>query len=316
MSRRSEAVAAETCTALGSDDARIESYPNRELRLGSLAISRALPVKERRLVGPWCFLDRFGPLTFSEGKPMDVAPHPHMGLQTVTWLLHGEVVHDDSLGYESILRPGGVNVMTSGDSIAHAEQTPPDNTGRLNGVQLWVALPDRHRHTAATFEHIPEVPVAESRAGRVQVFAGTLQGVTSPAVHFSEILGADVQVLRGQTLTLPVQSTFEHALLVLDGDARLDDQPLEERVLYYMGSTRSEMSISSRAGGRLLLIGGPPFPETLLMWWNFVARTEDEIVQARADWEAGQRFGNVPAYKGPRLSAPSLVRFARPNPVS
>ena len=142
MSRRSDTVAAETCTALGADDARIESYPNRELSLGSLAISRALPVKQKRLVGPWCFLDRFGPLTFSEGKPMDVAPHPHIGLQTVTWLLQGEVVHDDSLGYESILRPGGVNVMTSGDSIAHAEQTPPDNTGQLNGVQLWVALPD------------------------------------------------------------------------------------------------------------------------------------------------------------------------------
>ena len=105
-------------------------------------------------------------------------------------------------------------------------------------------------------------------------------------------------------------------LLVLSGDATLDGQPLKERVLYYVGTTRSEASISSRAGGRLLLIGGPPFPETILMWWNFVARTEEEIAQARADWEAGQRFGNVPAYKGPRLSAPSLVRFARPNPVS
>ena len=121
MSRRSERVAAETCVALGADDARVESYPNRELSLGSLAISRALPVRERRLVGPWCFLDRFGPLTFSDGKPMDVAPHPHMGLQTVTWLLQGEVIHDDSLGYESILRPGGVNVMTAGGAIAHAE---------------------------------------------------------------------------------------------------------------------------------------------------------------------------------------------------
>jgi hypothetical protein len=114
MSRRSETVVAETCVALGATDARVESYPSRELSLGSLAISRALPVKDRRLVGPWCFLDRFGPLTFNEGKPMDVAPNPHIGLQTVTWLLQGEVVHDDSLGYESVLRPGGVNVMTSG----------------------------------------------------------------------------------------------------------------------------------------------------------------------------------------------------------
>lgn len=316
MSRRSEPVAAETCVALGADDARVEAYPNRELTLGSLAISRALPVKERRLVGPWCFLDRFGPLTFSEGKPMDVAPHPHMGLQTVTWLLQGEVVHDDSLGSESLLRPGGVNVMTSGAAIAHAEQTPPDNTGRLNGVQLWVALPDVARLTPATFEHVAAVPVVESRGGRVHVFAGALQGETSPAVHFSDILGADVQVHPGHTVTLAVQPTFEHALLVLSGDATLDGQPLEERVLYYVGSTRSEVDLSSRRGCRVLLIGGPPFPEKILMWWNFVARTEEEIAQARADWEAGQRFGDVPAYKGPRLSAPSLVRFARPNPVS
>src|SRR6185503_10488349 len=128
------------------------SYPNRELSLGNLAISRALPVKDRRLVGPWCFLDRFGPLTFSEGKPMDVAPHPHIGLQTVTWLLDGEVVHDDSLGFESVLRPGGVNVMTSGGGIAHAEQTPSDHSGKLNGAQLWVALPDQHRHSSPGFD--------------------------------------------------------------------------------------------------------------------------------------------------------------------
>ena len=316
MSRRSETVAAEMCVALGATDARVESYPSRELSLGSLTISRALPVKNRRLVGPWCFLDRFGPLTFNEGKPMDVAPHPHIGLQTVTWLLQGEVVHDDSLGYQSVLRPGGVNVMTSGGGIAHAEQSPRDNSGRLNGVQLWVALPEDHRHMPASFEQVEAVPAIESPAGRVQIFAGTLHGERSPAVHFSEILGADLQVHHDHSLTLPLDPNFEHALLVLSGDAALNGQPLEDRVLYYVGSTRSEMNVSSRNGGRLLLIGGPPFPEKILMWWNFVARTQDEIAQARADWEEGQRFGEVTAYNGPRLSAPSLIRFARPNPIS
>jgi redox-sensitive bicupin YhaK (pirin superfamily) len=315
MSKRSETVAAETCVTLGASDARLESYPNRELTLGSLAISRALPVKDRRLVGPWCFLDRFGPLTFSGSKPMDVAPHPHIGLQTVTWLLEGEVVHDDSLGYESVLRPGGVNVMTSGGGIAHAEQTPRDNTGRLNGVQLWVALPDSHRHMRATFEHVAEVPQIDARDGRIAVFAGSLHEQTSPAVHFSEILGADLQLRSGE-MTVPLRPDFEHALLVLSGDAMLGDQPLEERVLYYLGTTRSEAHVSSHHGCRLLLIGGPPFPEQILMWWNFVARTQEEIAQARADWEEGHRFGEVPAYSGPRLNAPSLVRFARPNPVS
>src|SRR5688572_18619828 len=136
-------VAAEACVAIGAHGQQLEAYPGRDVQIGDLRVLRALPVKGRRLIGPWCFLDRFGPLTFSAGAPMDVAPHPHMGLQTVTWLLDGEVVHDDSLQQEALLRPGGLNVMTSGDAIAHAERTPVENTGRLNGVQLWTALPER-----------------------------------------------------------------------------------------------------------------------------------------------------------------------------
>jgi redox-sensitive bicupin YhaK (pirin superfamily) len=168
----------------------------------------------------------------------------------------------------------------------------------------------------AAFEHLAEVPVFELQGGRVQVFAGSLHGQTSPAIHFSEILGADVQVHPGHTVTLQLHPAFEHALLVLSGDAALNGQALDARTLYYIGTARSEAAVSSRSGGRLLLIGGPPFAEKILMWWNFVARTEEEIAQARTDWEEGQRFGAVTAYKGPRLSAPSLVRFARPNPVS
>jgi redox-sensitive bicupin YhaK (pirin superfamily) len=181
-----------------------------------------------------------------------------------------------------------------------------DASGRLNGVQLWVALRDSHRHMPASFAHVAQVPAIESRGGRVQVFAGTLQGETSPATHFSEIVGADVQVHRHHTLTLPLEPAFEHALLLLSGDATLDDQPLEERVLYYVGRTRSEARVSSRSGSRVLLIGGPPFPEKILMWWNFVARTEQEIAHARADWEAGQRFGAVQRFAVERSEPGSL----------
>ena len=295
---------------------RLDAYPNREIHLGALAISRLLPIRERRMVGPWCFLDRFGPLTFNEGKPMDVAPHPHIGLQTVTWLHEGEVVHDDSLGFESVLRPGGVNVMTSGGGIAHAEQTPRDHTGRLNGVQLWTALPEADRHGAAGFVQVPDVPSIERPAGVAQVFAGSLAGVASPAPHYSDLLGVDLRVHPGHSLAVPLNPAYEHAVLVMSGECAFDGQVLDERVLYYLGTTRSEASFSSRSGGRVLLIGGPPFPETILMWWNFVARTPDEIAQARADWEEGRRFGDVPAYDGPRLSAPPLAQLARPNPIS
>lgn len=316
MSKRTDPVAAEECLALNAPEPQLESYPNRELHLGHLAITRALPVRDRRLVGPWCFLDRFGPLSFTDGKPMDVAPHPHIGLQTVTWLLDGEVLHDDSLGSRSVLRPGGVNVMTSGAGIAHAEQTPRDHTGRLNGVQLWTALPDADRRMAASFAHVGEVPIVESADARISVFAGSLLGARSTAPYFSELLGAELQVRRGRTLAIPLAPAFEHALLVLDGDCAIDGQALEARMLYYLGTRRSEASLTSRDGARVLLIGGPPFPEPILMWWNFVARTQEEIAQAREDWEQHRRFGEVPAYAGPRLTAPSLVRFARPNPVS
>ena len=134
-------------------------YPAREVRLGDVPVLRALPAIGRRTIGPWCFIDRFGPLSFTDARPMDVAPHPHMGLQTVTWLLDGEIVHDDSLGSEALLRPGGLNVMTSGAAIAHAEQTPREHTGRLHGVQLWTALPESERHGSPSFQHLADVPM-------------------------------------------------------------------------------------------------------------------------------------------------------------
>lgn len=309
-------VAAEPCIAIGASGQQLEPYPGRDVQIGDLRVLRALPVKGRRLIGPWCFLDRFGPLTFSGGTPMDVAPHPHMGLQTVTWLLDGEVVHDDSLQQEAVLRPGGLNVMTSGDAIAHAERTPDANTGRLNGVQLWTALPDNHRRGSASFLHLPDVPVVEFTGGVARVFSGTLGPATSPAAHFSPLVGADLQIHPGETLTIPLRREHEHALLLLTGDAALHRHTLQTDTLYYLGTQREEIAITSAAGSRVLLIGGLPFGETILMWWNFVARTPEEIRQAREDWEAHRRFGDVPAYKGPRLAAPDLIRLAYPNPVS
>ncbi len=309
-------VAAETCQAMGAAGRQLDAYETRELSLGSLAITRALPVKGRRLVGPWCFLDRFGPLSFTDAVPMDVAPHPHIGLQTVTWLLDGEVTHTDSLRSDAVARPGSVNVMTAGSGIAHAERTPAVNTGQLNGVQLWVALPEAHRRTAASFQHVAQAPAIERPGGLVQVFAGRIEDAASPARHYSELVAADVRVHAGQSVSLPLDARFEHALLILAGDGTLDGQPLHSRLLYYLGTGRDEMSVNSARGARVLLLGGPPFPETVLMWWNFVARTPEEIREAREDWVARRRFGEVLGYPGPRLEAPDLMRLARPNPAS
>src|SRR5262245_17616434 len=231
MSKRTEPVSAEACTALAAAGRELPAFPNRELALGSLSVWRALPVKDKRLIGPWCCLDRFGPLSFTDGKPMDVAPHPHIGLQTVTWLFDGEVVHDDSLGSRAVLRPGGVNVMTSGGGISHAEQTPRDHTGRLNGVQLWVALLDQHRHMAAAFDHVKEVPLVETPGGMVRVFAGSLGSATSAAPHYSEIVGADLDIHASGMLAVPLNAAYEHAVLVIRGDCWLEGQHLDGRVL-------------------------------------------------------------------------------------
>ena len=308
-------IAAQPCDASGVKGSVFERFPAHETSLGTLEILRALPIRQKRLVGPWCFLDRFGPLSFSDAKPMDVAPHPHIGLQTVSWLLQGEIVHNDSLGNEALLRVGGVNIMTSGGGIAHAEETPRKNSGLLNGVQLWIALPDADRNGQASFQHIGEVPIIEQAGGMVSVFAGSMPGCSSPTKHFSTVLGVDIALHARGRLELPLDPSFENAALLLTGDAEINGQSIDSTNLYYLGTSRSSVEFKSRDGCRVLLLGGPPFPEKILMWWNFVARTPEEIAQARSDWQSHQRFGEV-RYRGLRLDAPPLKQFAPPNPAS
>lgn len=282
----------------------MQSLPAHRSVLGSLDIRRALPRRERRLVGPWCFLDRYGPLTFSEAKPMDVAPHPHIGLQTVSWLLDGEVLHRDSLGYESVIRPGELNLMTSGRGIAHSEETPRSNSGVLNGVQLWVALPSAARGMAPAFAHHADLPRIETKSGRVRVIVGALGGSTSPAAVHSPIVGADVEIVGNGSVELPLDASFEHALFVTAGEAACEGETLIPDVLYYLEPGRTDLQLSSRAGARILLLGGAPFGESIFMWWNFVAGSHEELVAAKLAWDdrAEGWFGEVRGYDGPRTS--------------
>ncbi len=294
----------------------LQPHRSLEVKLSGLAIQRALPVRGRRTVGPWCFLDRFGPVAFAEGKPMDVGAHPHIGLQTVSWILEGEIVHFDTLGNEAVLRPGGVNVMTAGAGIAHAEETPRQNSGRLSGVQLWIALEDAERNRVASFQHVAQTPTLVLPGGLARVFCGQLESAVSAAKVFSDLVGADLSVHPGESLSIPLDRTFEHALFLLEGDAAFENEPLEHRTLYYLAPGRSYGSLRSGAGARLLLLGGAPFDEPLLMWWNFVARSPDEIRSARADWEERVRFGEIPGFTGERLKAPEVLRLVEPTPAS
>lgn len=290
-------------------DARPEilSYPARRADLGAgLMVSRSLPVRQHRLVGPWCFLDHYGPLDFAE-KAMDVAPHPHIGLQTASWLFAGEALHNDSLGFQGIVHPGELNLMTAGRGIAHSEETPPQNSGRLHGLQLWVALTEAERHREPGFDHYTDLPVLEPGGGRAQVFMGELAGIASGTRAFSPLVGADLHVGGHGSLRLALHPEWEHALVVIDGDLSLDGTQLTPDALHYLGTRRSGLELVSRNSAHAVLIGGAPFGESIVMWWNFVARTADEITAARDDWERHRRFGGVKAYRGPRLPAPPLA---------
>jgi quercetin 2,3-dioxygenase len=284
----------------------LESYPARQATLpGDLIVRRALPRSARRLVGPWCFLDHYGPITFGIEKPMAIGPHPHIGLQTVTWLLEGEVLHKDSLGNEQLIRPGQLNLMTAGSGISHAEETPDRNTGRLHGVQFWVALPDARRHGAPGFEHYAQLPVAALGGAQAVVFLGELNETRSPATTHSRMVGADIVAYNDGDVDVPLDPTFEHALFLIEGTVALGGRPLDPSTLYYLGTGRDGVTMTARTGSRLTLLGGEPFGERILMWWNFVARTPEEIADARNDWEQGNRFGSA-AYAGERIPAPPL----------
>jgi quercetin 2,3-dioxygenase len=313
MSNLAPTATAEACSSEPTGAPTLEALPGRLTDLGGLPIRRLLPRSRRRLVGPWCFLDAYGPLTFAAGKPMDVAPHPHIGLQTVSWLLDGDVLHKDSLGREAAAGPGVLNLMTAGRGIAHSEETPDRNVGRLMGLQLWVALPEASRDTEPGFEQHRELPSLDLEGGRATVVMGEAGGVRSPARTFSPIVGADVLAEPDRRVVMPLDPGFEHALVPLQGACSLDGQRLAVDTLYYVGAGRRELALTSSPGpARVLLVGGAPFGETVLMWWNFVARTTEEIVAAREDWESGRRFGEVAAYAGPRLAAPPFL--ARPVP--
>jgi len=296
------------CASDTSEGCTVESYPAREAELGGgLKIRRALPTRGKRMLGAWCFLDHFGPLAFGDRKAMDVAPHPHIGLQTVTWLLQGEVLHKDSLGFEQVIRPGQLNIMTAGEGIVHSEETPPEHSGRVHGVQLWVALPDGDRRMEPAFDHHPELPEATRDGMRIHVFAGEALGAQSPARLYSPMVGMDVAVAEAGDRVLPLRADFEHGLIVVEGAFRGDETEMTQGALYDLGIGREGLRIQTSGPARFVLIGGAPFGEEIAMWWNFVARTHEELRQAREDWEAGRHFGEVKAYTaGPRLTAPAL----------
>lgn len=314
--------------AVAAPGPAVEVMSPRDVPLGGLRamrVRRTLPQRGRSLIGAWCFVDHYGPDDVASTGGMSVAPHPHTGLQTVSWLFSGEIEHRDSAGHHALVRPGELNLMTAGHGISHSEVSTPQ-TRSLHGAQLWVALPDRDRDGAPGFvHHVPEPVAGEGWSARV--FLGSLLGVTSPVATSTPLLGVELTLDPATTLVLDVDAAFEHGVLVDTGALAVAGHDVAAHDLAYLAPGTPTLTLTSYDEPvRVLLLGGPPFGEPIVMFWNFVARSHEEIVAFRAAWQqqitqggaaggevvadaqemAPGRFGTVPGDHLAPIPAPAL----------
>jgi quercetin 2,3-dioxygenase len=256
----------------------------RDVPLGGLramTVRRTLPQRQRSLIGAWCFLDHYGPDRVDETGGMIVSPHPHTGLQTVSWLFGGSIEHRDSAGTHALIKPGELNLMTAGRGISHSEVSTDDATV-LHGVQLWVALPGPYRDVEPAFAHYAP-PVVHGDGWDAQVFLGSLFGSTSPVETFSPLVGAEMILDGGMRLTPETNPIFEYGVLVDFGTIHVNGLEVTQNHLAYV-APGEPLELVADDVAHLLLLGGRPLGEEIVMWWNFVGRSHEEIVEARADW--------------------------------
>ncbi|USQ75878.1 pirin family protein [Ornithinimicrobium cryptoxanthini] len=299
----------------------LEVIAPREVPLGgprAMTVRRTLPTRGRTTIGAWCFADHYGPDAVAQSGGMVVPPHPHTGLQTVSWLFTGEIEHRDSTGVHAMVRPGELNLMTAGQGVSHSEVSTPAAT-TLHGVQLWTVLPDGSRAVEPGFEHYVPEPV-DLVGGRLAVFLGQvdvddpgLDGpVSSSVTTYTPLLGAELTVQPGAVITLRLDPTFEHGVLVDGGPVSVGPEQVGAHDLAYLAPGQESVELrAGEHGARVILLGGPPFGEQIVMWWNFIGRTHDEVEAFRAEWQervasgADTRFG-IFDYDGDPLPAPSL----------
>ena len=283
----------------------VEVREGRVARVGNLGVVRILPTKGRRTVGAWCFVDMMLPGDALEPDPMEIGPHPHIGLATVTWLLRGEAVHTDSLGTEQLIHSGQLNLMTSGHGVAHAELGLEPG---VLGLQMWIAQPEETRHGESAFEHHGDLPVKDLGIGEATVILGNLDGTASPARMDTRLVGADLSLEEGE-VTIAADTGFEYGLIPVEGRVKINGAIVEPGYLGLIPPGGESLRLETEtAGTRAMLIGGEPFGTRIQMWWNFVARSRDELTQAWRDWDNGD------ADRFPEFSS-SLDRIEAPRPV-
>jgi len=288
----------------------IEVKEGRSTRIGQLGILRVLPTKRRRTIGPWCFVDLMSPDDVERPPLLEIGPHPHIGLATVTWLFGGEVLHSDSLGTQQRILPGELNLMTAGHGIAHAEEglhtESAEHTGGVMGVQMWLAQPEGTRDGASAFQHLKDLPDVEVEGGRARLLIGEYGSMQSPAAFDHPAVGLDVG-LEAPAL-IGTRPDFEYGVAPIDRPIKVEDAIVEPGSIAVIPPGYEQLRLETRRGnGRLMLLGGLPLDEEVKMWWNFVARTEEEISTAWRDWQTHNtdRFASVPS---------GLARIEAPRP--
>lgn len=264
--------------------------------LGDFKVRRTLPSKARTMVGPFIFVDQFGPAAFDIGKGMDVRPHPHINLATVTYLFEGAIDHRDSIGTYATINPGAVNLMTAGKGIVHSERSPQserDKVSPISGMQTWLALPDGKEEVDAAFEHVgaDALPLVEDAGSSARVIMGSLWGATASTTQHSPTIYADILMNAGASIPIDAEAD-ERGIVVALGDAELDGQKLERHSLYVLAPGQA-MTLRATSEARVMLLGGEAFTTPRHVWWNFVSSSRDRINQAKSDWKSGQ-FPLVP----------------------
>lgn len=264
--------------------------------IGAFDVRRTLPNKARTMVGPFIFVDQFGPAHFDIGQGMDVRPHPHINLSTVTYLFEGAIDHRDSLGTYATIRPGACNLMTAGRGIVHSERTPPIERAAgsaISGMQTWLALPDGKEEVDPAFEHVPadKLPLVEDGLVSARVIMGSLWGTTAPTTQHAATIYADILMNAGASLPIDAEAD-ERAVLVALGDATLDGEPLDRYSLYILKPGQA-MTLRATSDARVMLLGGEAFTTPRHVWWNFVSSSRDRINEAKQDWK-DRKFPLVP----------------------
>ena len=282
----------------------VEVREGRTARIGALGVVRLLPTKGRRTIGGWCFVDVMLPPDALEPDPMEIGPHPHIGLHTATWLLEGEALHSDSLGTQQPIRPGQLNLMTAGHGIAHAELS---SEAGVHGVQMWIAQPETTRHGERAFEHHGELPVLDLGTGEALVFMGELGGARSPARMDTPLVGAEMRLTPG-SVTLEANPGHEYAVVPIDGPVLFNGAVVDPGHLGMVLGGSETLQVEVRERNRVMLVGGEPLGEPIQMWWNFVARNREELETAWRDWEAGDT-DRFPEFQS------ALDRIEAPKPI-